>query len=237
PRLGNSDTEKCTRSSSSSAPSSTIFPGRRDCAGLGGRLETKRGGADCRREHTARSRRTCTAAVVSAALRRKLRCPASWCERSLLSLAFPTVLSRLPLPQSFWINLSHLPPFRSGPDLTRVSTQGRGLHFRHYPTLPESAETVRCHGGYVHSSAAANAGLRSLLLQRSRGGRASASGASIDIHLKKDTRRGVVNNQQTDWSFKLDGVLHNASQDLVYETVAKDVVAQALDGYNGNLVN
>uniref|UniRef100_A0A8C9K3J9 Kinesin family member 9 n=1 Tax=Panthera tigris altaica TaxID=74533 RepID=A0A8C9K3J9_PANTA len=60
---------------------------------------------------------------------------------------------------------------------------------------------------------------------------------SIDIHLKKDTRRGVVNNQQTDWSFKLDGVLHNASQDLVYETVAKDVVAQALDGYNGNLVN
>ncbi|XP_060486865.1 kinesin-like protein KIF9 isoform X9 [Panthera onca] len=59
---------------------------------------------------------------------------------------------------------------------------------------------------------------------------------SIDIHLKKDTRRGVVNNQQTDWSFKLDGVLHNASQDLVYETVAKDVVAQALDGYNGTIM-
>ncbi|XP_045153638.1 kinesin-like protein KIF9 [Echinops telfairi] len=56
---------------------------------------------------------------------------------------------------------------------------------------------------------------------------------SIDIHLKKDTRKGVVNNQQTDWSFKLDGVLHDASQDLVYETVAKDVVSQALDGYNG----
>ncbi|XP_073915831.1 kinesin-like protein KIF9 isoform X4 [Castor canadensis] len=59
---------------------------------------------------------------------------------------------------------------------------------------------------------------------------------SIDIHLKKDTRRGVVNNQQTDWSFKLDGVLHDASQDLVYETVAKDVVAQALDGYNGTIM-
>ncbi|XP_059124736.1 kinesin-like protein KIF9 isoform X4 [Peromyscus eremicus] len=56
---------------------------------------------------------------------------------------------------------------------------------------------------------------------------------SIDIHLKKDTRRGAVNNQQTDWSFKLDGVLHDASQDLVYETVAKDAVSQALDGYNG----
>ncbi|XP_066207995.1 kinesin-like protein KIF9 isoform X2 [Saccopteryx leptura] len=59
---------------------------------------------------------------------------------------------------------------------------------------------------------------------------------TIDIHLKKDTRRGVVNNQQTDWSFKLDGVLHNASQDLVYETVAKDVVSQALSGYNGTIM-
>ncbi|XP_052577924.1 kinesin-like protein KIF9 isoform X5 [Peromyscus californicus insignis] len=60
---------------------------------------------------------------------------------------------------------------------------------------------------------------------------------SIDIHLKKDTRRGAVNNQQTDWSFKLDGVLHDASQDLVYETVAKDAVSQALDGYNGGNCN
>lgn len=59
---------------------------------------------------------------------------------------------------------------------------------------------------------------------------------TIDIHLKKDTRRGVVNNQQTDWSFRLDGVLHDASQDLVYETVAKDVVAQALDGFNGTIM-
>ncbi|XP_031199894.1 kinesin-like protein KIF9 isoform X2 [Mastomys coucha] len=59
---------------------------------------------------------------------------------------------------------------------------------------------------------------------------------SIDIHLKKDTRKGVVNNQQTDWSFKLDGVLHDASQDLVYETVAKEAVSQALDGYNGTIM-
>ncbi|XP_065740877.1 kinesin-like protein KIF9 isoform X4 [Phocoena phocoena] len=59
---------------------------------------------------------------------------------------------------------------------------------------------------------------------------------TIDIHFKKDTRRGVVNNQLTDWSFKLDGVLHDASQDLVYETVAKDVVSQALNGYNGTIM-
>ncbi|XP_074053839.1 kinesin-like protein KIF9 isoform X2 [Macrotis lagotis] len=59
---------------------------------------------------------------------------------------------------------------------------------------------------------------------------------SIDIHIKKDIRKGIVNNQQTDWSFKLDGVLHDASQDYVYETVAKEVVAQALNGYNGTIM-
>lgn len=59
---------------------------------------------------------------------------------------------------------------------------------------------------------------------------------TIGIHFKKDTRREVVNHQQTDWLFKLDGVLHDASQDLVYETVAQEVVSQALDGYNGNVV-
>ncbi|XP_072509550.1 kinesin-like protein KIF9 isoform X1 [Notamacropus eugenii] len=59
---------------------------------------------------------------------------------------------------------------------------------------------------------------------------------TIDIHIKKDGRRGTVNNQQTDWSFRLDGVLHDASQDCVYDTVAKEVVAQALDGYNGTIM-
>ncbi|XP_058534884.1 kinesin-like protein KIF9 [Ochotona princeps] len=59
---------------------------------------------------------------------------------------------------------------------------------------------------------------------------------TIGIHFKKGTRREVVNHQQTDWLFKLDGVLHDASQDLVYETVAQEVVSQALDGYNGTIM-
>lgn len=44
-----------------------------------------------------------------------------------------------------------------------------------------------------------------------------------------------MNNKQTDWSFRLDGVLHNTSQELTYETVAKKLVSEALTGYNGNL--
>ncbi|XP_010071892.1 PREDICTED: kinesin-like protein KIF9, partial [Pterocles gutturalis] len=59
---------------------------------------------------------------------------------------------------------------------------------------------------------------------------------SIDIHIKKDAKKRVVNNSQTDWSFRLDAVLHNASQELVYETVAKRLVAEALIGYNGTIM-
>ncbi|OXB63800.1 hypothetical protein ASZ78_016206 [Callipepla squamata] len=59
---------------------------------------------------------------------------------------------------------------------------------------------------------------------------------SIDIYIKKDAKRGVVNNRQTDWSFRLDGVLHNTSQELTYETVAKKLVSEALIGYNGTIM-
>ncbi|XP_062424649.1 kinesin-like protein KIF9 isoform X2 [Rhea pennata] len=59
---------------------------------------------------------------------------------------------------------------------------------------------------------------------------------SIDIYIKKDVKKGVVNNRQTDWSFRLDGVLHNASQELTYETVAEKLVSEALSGYNGTIM-
>ncbi|XP_009807955.2 kinesin-like protein KIF9 [Gavia stellata] len=59
---------------------------------------------------------------------------------------------------------------------------------------------------------------------------------SINIYIKKDAKKGVVNNRQTDWSFRLDGVLHNTSQELAYETVAKKLVSEALIGYNGTII-
>ena len=58
-------------------------------------------------------------------------------------------------------------------------------------------------------------------------------GQTVNIHAKKDAKRGVVNNQLLDWSFKMDGILHNASQDKVYEDVASPLVTELLDGYNG----
>ncbi|NXW81937.1 KIF9 protein, partial [Alopecoenas beccarii] len=59
---------------------------------------------------------------------------------------------------------------------------------------------------------------------------------SVNIYIKKDARKGVVNNTQTDWSFRLDGVLHNTSQELAYETVAQKLVSEALIGYNGTIM-
>ncbi|KAJ1098955.1 hypothetical protein NDU88_004062 [Pleurodeles waltl] len=59
---------------------------------------------------------------------------------------------------------------------------------------------------------------------------------TIDIHLRRDHKNDVVNNKRQDWSFKLDGFLHNASQEDVYEAVAKSVVSKALDGYNGTIM-
>ena len=55
------------------------------------------------------------------------------------------------------------------------------------------------------------------------------------MHQKKESPKGVVNNQILDWSFRLDGIFHNASQDHVFDTVASDIVTSALDGYNGNI--
>lgn len=56
---------------------------------------------------------------------------------------------------------------------------------------------------------------------------------TVNIQQKRDTKRGVVNNQLCAWSFRLSGVLHDVSQENVYNTVAHDVVIGALEGYNG----
>ena len=63
-----------------------------------------------------------------------------------------------------------------------------------------------------------------------------SDGKSLNIHCKKDLRRGYINNQILDWSFHLDRVLHNASQSDVYKECAADIVTKGLDGYNGTIL-
>jgi len=61
---------------------------------------------------------------------------------------------------------------------------------------------------------------------------------TINIHTNRKGRGvdGAVNNQMTDWSFKLDGLLNNATQEQVYDAVAEDLVHQVMEGYNGTIL-
>lgn len=60
---------------------------------------------------------------------------------------------------------------------------------------------------------------------------------TINIYNKRNALQGYVNNQINDWSFKVDGIMHNVSQEHVYDQVVKDVALKTLNGYNGALMN
>ena len=51
---------------------------------------------------------------------------------------------------------------------------------------------------------------------------------------RRPVSQGYVNNQITDWSFKVDGILNNVSQDTIYDKVVKEITDKTLEGYNGN---
>uniref|UniRef100_A0A3B5A5F8 Kinesin motor domain-containing protein n=1 Tax=Stegastes partitus TaxID=144197 RepID=A0A3B5A5F8_9TELE len=60
-------------------------------------------------------------------------------------------------------------------------------------------------------------------------------GQTVNIYQSKDSRRVLESRkgQLSSWSFRLEGVLQNASQEEVYTRVCKPVLLGALDGYNG----
>eukprot|EP00118_Oscarella_pearsei_P007443 m.36588 g.36588 ORF g.36588 m.36588 type:complete len:779 (+) comp32263_c0_seq2:38-2374(+) len=51
-----------------------------------------------------------------------------------------------------------------------------------------------------------------------------------------EVERGFVNNQPQGVALKADSVLHNASQEVVYDVCAQRIVSEALDGYNGTIM-
>ncbi|KAF4089757.1 hypothetical protein AMELA_G00069680 [Ameiurus melas] len=59
---------------------------------------------------------------------------------------------------------------------------------------------------------------------------------TVSVHQRKISRKGVLNNQMSSRSFRLNGVLHNISQEDVYRQVAHSVVLGALEGYNGTVM-
>eukprot|EP00002_Diphylleia_rotans_P005576 TRINITY_DN1474_c0_g1_i4.p1 TRINITY_DN1474_c0_g1~~TRINITY_DN1474_c0_g1_i4.p1 ORF type:complete len:689 (-),score=135.14 TRINITY_DN1474_c0_g1_i4:497-2563(-) len=59
---------------------------------------------------------------------------------------------------------------------------------------------------------------------------------TINIHVGRSEESGFVNNQQEDWNFRYDGILHNASQEKVYDDIGREVVNSVLEGYNGTIL-
>ena len=66
--------------------------------------------------------------------------------------------------------------------------------------------------------------------------RISKEDKAISIHYPRDDKHGHVNNQTLDWSFRLDGILHQASQDDVYHACVERMVGDALKGYSGTVM-
>lgn len=63
----------------------------------------------------------------------------------------------------------------------------------------------------------------------------TAKGA-ITINKAKNPEDGHVNNCAEKWKFDFEKILHNASQDEVYETTAVDIINSVIDGYNGTIL-
>ena len=45
-----------------------------------------------------------------------------------------------------------------------------------------------------------------------------------------------MNNQQESWRFKFDRILHNASQEDVFDSCARDIIKSVVDGFNGTVL-
>ncbi len=60
---------------------------------------------------------------------------------------------------------------------------------------------------------------------------------SIHIHIPKNSESGFINNQQEDWDFKFDQILHNASQECIFDECGAPILKSLIDGYNGILYN
>lgn len=58
----------------------------------------------------------------------------------------------------------------------------------------------------------------------------------MNVNIPKDEHGGHVNNQQESWRFKFDKILHNSSQEDVFDSCCKDIVKSVVDGFNGTVL-
>jgi len=59
---------------------------------------------------------------------------------------------------------------------------------------------------------------------------------SILITKPKSEDAGPINNQLESWKFQYDKILHNASQEDVFDNCARGVISSIVEGYNGTIM-
>uniref|UniRef100_A0A0G4GM34 Kinesin motor domain-containing protein n=1 Tax=Chromera velia CCMP2878 TaxID=1169474 RepID=A0A0G4GM34_9ALVE len=64
----------------------------------------------------------------------------------------------------------------------------------------------------------------------------NAQARSIDLHMPKGEGGGPINNQQENYHMAFDEVLHNATQEKVFDICARETIADAMQGYNGTVM-
>ncbi|CDW85408.1 kinesin motor domain-containing protein [Stylonychia lemnae] len=59
---------------------------------------------------------------------------------------------------------------------------------------------------------------------------------TVTVQVPKNESSGFVNNQQEQWRFKFDKILHNSSQEDVFDHCARDIVKSVIEGFNGTVM-
>lgn len=58
----------------------------------------------------------------------------------------------------------------------------------------------------------------------------------ITVNLPKNEEKGLVNNQKESWTFKFDKILHNVSQEEMFDYSAREILEKSIEGFNGTLI-
>jgi kinesin family protein 6/9 len=58
----------------------------------------------------------------------------------------------------------------------------------------------------------------------------------VTVHIPKNESGGFINNVTENWKFKFDKIMHNSSQEDVFDYCALETVQQVANGYNGTVM-
>ncbi|KAJ9446703.1 Kinesin-like protein KLP1 [Diplonema papillatum] len=61
-------------------------------------------------------------------------------------------------------------------------------------------------------------------------------GSTVGFYYPRRKDKGPLNNTQEHYSFRLDDILHNASQERVFDATCRNIVDSVVQGFNGTIM-